>query len=119
MRLLNEILLSAGDASGNLTSNHGLLAGALGYSIQAIITGSPVGSLKLQGSNDPVPNSSFLVPTYTVTNWTDIADSTEAVTGAGTIMYNVEGVYYNWVRAVYTSTSGTGTLTIQFNSKGF
>lgn len=119
MRILNEILLNAGDASGDLTSNHGLLAHVFGYSIQAVITGSAAGTLKLQGSSDPVPDSNFNVVSYPVSNWTDIVNSSEPVTGAGTVIYNVEGVFYNWVRVVYTSSSGTGTMTIRFNSKGF
>lgn len=119
MRILNEKLLNAVDASVSQNSAHGLLASAFGYSLQAVITGTATGTLKLQGSNDPVPDASFLVPTFTVSNWTDILDSTQSVTGAGTLLYNVEGVFYNWVRAVYTASSGTGTITIIFNSKGF
>lgn len=119
MRVLNEVLLAAGDASGNLTSEHGLLAHAGGYSIQVVITGTAAGVLKLQGSDDPVPDSDFRVRTYPVVNWTDIDDSSEPVTGAGTVVYNVRGVFYNWVRVVYTAASGTGTMTIRINTKGF
>lgn len=119
MRVLQEILLNAGDASGDLTSEHGLLAHAFGYSIQVVITGSAAGSISLQGSSDPVPNSNFNVRTFPVANWTDIADSLEAVTGAGTVMYNVANASYNWVRVIYTSASGTGTMTIRLNTKGF
>jgi len=119
MRILNEILLDEGDASGNLTSRHGLLAHMIGFSIQAVISGTAAGTLKLQGSSDPVPDSQFNVATFPVSNWTDIADSSEPVTGTGTIEYNVRSVFYNWVRVVYTSSSGTGTMTIRFNTKGF
>jgi hypothetical protein len=119
MRLLNEILLQDGDASVDLTSEHGLLAHVLGYSIQAVITGTANGTIKLQGSNDPVPDANFQVRQYPVVNWEDIADSTQAVTGAGTVFYNVADVFYNWVRVIYTSSSGTGTITIRLNTKGY
>ena len=129
MRILNELLLgtksssgvvTGADASVSQTSAHGLLAHMIGFSIQAIITGTAIGSLKLQGSSDPVPDSNFPASgNWNVSNWTDIADSSEPVTGAGTIEYNVKSVYYNWVRVVYTSSSGTGTMVIRFNTKGF
>lgn len=119
MRVLNEVILTAGDASGNLTSDHGLLAHVIGYSIQIVVTGSATGTVKLQGSSDPVPDSQFNVKSFPVQNWTDIANSDQNITGAGSVMYNVDDSFYNWVRVVYTSTSGTGTMTIRFNSKGF
>lgn len=117
MRILREVLLTAGDASGNLNSAPLLLAHAVGYAIQFEITGAPVGTVKLQGSNDPIPDAQF-IPAAPV-NWTDISGATAAVSAAGSGMFNASGVYYNWVRAVYTFTSGTGALSIQGNAKGF
>lgn len=119
MRLLNEILLANQDASTSFNSPAGLLASVFGYSIQAIITGTAAGTMKLQGSSDPVPDSRFPAAWPTPVNWTDVKDSSEAVTGTGTIMYNVADVEYNWVRVVYTSSSGTGTISITLNTKGF
>lgn len=117
MRLLNELLSNSQDASVSFNSNYGLLAHVFSFSIQCVITGTAAGTLKLQGSADPVPDARFTpaVPT----NWTDIADSSEPVTGAGTVMYNYrECPGFNWVRVVYTSSSGTGTMTIRLNTKG-
>jgi len=119
MRLSNELILNAGDASGDLTSTQGLVAHVFGYSIQIVITGTPEGDIKLQGSSDPVPDASFKVSTFPVANWTDIECSTKTITGAGTLTYDVADVFYNWVRVIYTATSGIGTLTMRLNTKGF
>lgn len=120
MRVLNETLLSNGDASGNLTSAQGLLAHVFGFSIQVEITGTAAGTIKLQGSNDPVPDTFGPSPSsYPVVNWSDIADSSQPVTGAGSVFYNFDGCFYNWVRVVYTASSGSGTMTITLNTKGF
>jgi hypothetical protein len=99
-----------------------------GYSIQIVFTGTPTGSFKLQSSSDPVTKASLNfgangAVTYTPTNWTDIADSTFTVTAAGNVMWNYTGLAgYNYVRVVYTDTSGgTSTAIIvssTFNGKG-
>lgn len=121
MRLLNQVLINAGDASGNLTSPAGLLAHVFGFSIQVTITGTATGTLTLEGSSDPVPDANFPgTPVWTPTHWTLIADSSEPVTGAGSVMYDFNQTPgFNWVRVVYTSASGTGTMTIRLNTKGF
>jgi len=119
MRVIRELLLDGADGSVNQTSLHGLLTHSVGNSIQIEITGTLVGSLKLQGSSDPVPDSNFQAKTMKVDNWTDMLGSTQAITGSGTVMYNISDTFFNWVRVVYTSTSGTGTITAAFNAKGF
>lgn len=119
MRLLNEKLADSQDASTSFNSTQGLLASVFGYDIQAVITGTVTGTMKLQGSCDPVPDANFKVATFPVINWTDIASSSASVTGAGIVNYNVAESFYNWVRVVYTAASGTGTITVTLNTKGF
>lgn len=90
------------------------------YSMAAIFTGTPTGTVKLQASNDPETNDS--VPLPAPTNWVDIADSSFPITAAGETMWNVSEVGYNYVRVVYTDSSGgasTATMTTIFNGKGF
>lgn len=120
MRLLNELLSDAQDASVSFNSSPGLLAHVFSFSIQGVITGTAAGTMKLQGSNDPVPDANFRqTAVWTPTNWTDIADSAEPITGAGNIMYDFNHCPgYNWVRVVYTASSGTGTITLRLNTKG-
>lgn len=83
------------------------------YSIQLVFSGTPVGSWKLQVSNDPgriTANSES--GKYTgVTNWTDLTGSAQSITEAGDHTWNAKGTGYLWVRVVWTRVSGTGTLT--------
>jgi hypothetical protein len=59
---------------------------------------------------------------FTPTNWVDITNSPYAVSAAGNYMWNVFDTMYNWVRVVYTDSSGgTSTAVItqcNFNGKG-
>jgi len=81
-----------------------------GYSICLVWAGggSPVGSLKLQASNNAFLNNvnNNVNPDAT---WVDITGSTYAVSADGTYFWNVADCYYNSVRYVYTRTSGTAT----------
>lgn len=90
-----------------------------GYAIQIVFTGTPTGSFKLQASNDQV---SFPTGTWVPTNWTDVTNSSQSVAAAGSVMWNVSDVMYNWVRVVYTDTSSgssTAIITVsEFNGKG-
>lgn len=119
MRILNETLLTDGDVSGDLSSAPLLLAYAFGYAIQAVFTGSPSGTLKLQGSNDSVPNAQFVETPPS--NWTDIDGSSTSISASGTVLLNAQGVYFTWVRAVFTPSMspGTGTMSVTGNTKGF
>lgn len=89
------------------------------YSIQAVISGTPTGSVYLQASADPLTNNQ--PPGPTPTNWTTVANSSFTVAAAGTVMWNVTDVGYNWVRVGYTDSSGgasTATMTVTANIKG-
>lgn len=114
MRVLNEDL-GTKDAATSFVSHTLLLEHAQGYMIQSVITGSPVGELKLQGSSDEGEG-----PQGTdVTNWFDITGSTATVNGAGDVVWNARGPYYKWVRVAYAATSGSGEMVITGNAKGF
>lgn len=75
--------------------------------VQIIMTGgSPVGSLKLQGSIDG-------------SNWHDITSSTVAVgSAADDALWNIIGIGYPTIRVVYTRTSGSTTATGFLFKKG-
>lgn len=81
--------------------------------IQAVFTGSPTGTFKVQIS---VQQGSDEVGTG-VNNWTDVANSSQAVTASGNIFWDLR-TGAKWVRVVYTFTSGTGNLTVQMFAKG-
>lgn len=90
------------------------------YAIQVVFTGTPTGTFSLQGSCDPIPQAR--IEEITPTNWSTIINSSIAVSVAGNLMWNVADIAYNYVRVVYTDTSGgTSTAIItaaNFNGKG-
>lgn len=103
------------------------LENMFGFAIQIIFTGTPTGSFKLQSSCDPVPKQSGVVQAngvilYAPVNWTDIANSTFAVAAAGNVEWNFNGSFYNYVRVVYSDTSGGSSTAVitsaVFNGKG-
>lgn len=115
IRVKNEDLLNGTtpDLSGNWSSEAIPLESIEDFSIQLIFTGAPVGSFKLQGSNDPgqaLANTRALMSSKIV-NWTDIGDSTQAIAASGDHLYTVRDAAYNWVRVVWTFSSGTGSIT--------
>jgi hypothetical protein len=130
MKDLNEVILGTGpggeligsgtDASVSQTSAAVNLNYRYGISIQAVITGTAAGTLKLQGSDDfGSRNPIEPAGSNQVVNWSDIANSSAPVTGAGTASWNFQGSFYKWIRLVYTASSGTGTINVRANSKGF
>jgi hypothetical protein len=106
MRVFEFQLMTAGDMSGSLASASQQLTQMAMCAIQASWSGSsPVGSLKLQISNDN-------------TIWSDYTGSDVAVNGNGNFMWNILSTAFPYVRVAYTFTSGTGSLTIKVNGKG-
>jgi hypothetical protein len=91
------------------------------YSVQIVWSGgaAPVGTFKLQGSNDPGDNGSGQAVSLP-TNWTDITSSPQSISGSpGSILYDVVECSYRWTRIVYTAASGTATITdSNINVKG-
>lgn len=80
-----------------------------GYCGVLTTTGTATGTLKIQGSNDGVtyvdlPNSG--------------TTANVAVSGAGSHLFNVLNVYYNFVRCVYTNATNSGTISLNMNIKG-
>lgn len=105
-----EVLLASdvNNMGVSLASLPGNVTNVAGYSIQAIWSNGslPVGVMSLQASND-----SF--------NWSDIPNSSLPVTGnSDNNLFNIsKHSYYNFVRLIYTRTSGDGTLVIYMVSK--
>ncbi len=102
----NQQIVTNGDMSGNITSLSTNIDEVVSYCVQATFTGSPVGSIKVQASNDP-----------TLLGYGDVTESIASVTGAGTYILNVEFPSYSYVQLVYTSSSGSGTMNAKLNTK--
>lgn len=118
MRYAPVPLLTNGNMAGNLSSNGEDVNQIFMFSIQAVFTGAPVGTLKLQVSNDAVPYAPTGDPASNVVNWVDYTGSNSAVNGAGNFMWIVSNGGYRWVRVVYTVSSGTGSMSILYSGKG-
>lgn len=99
----NKAVLSSSDMSSNQTSEVVELNDAHGYCVHSIFSGSPVGSLIVEASNDG-------------TNF--VAEDTHVVAAAGQRLYNKDGAYYKYIRVRYSFTSGSGSLTSYVSTKG-
>lgn len=123
MRVYNvpNIIPTATVMNANINSNPMQLLNMFGYSIQLVYTGTPTGTFKLQASSDPIYTTTPGIQA-TPTNWTDVLNSSQAVSAAGNYMWNVSESMYNYVRVVYTDgSSGASTAIITsatFNGKG-
>lgn len=126
MRVFNQQIATNVALNANVSTTYVPLKSIFMYSIAAIVTGTPTGTIKLQASNDPETNDTQynagnIPPTVIPTHWVDITDSSFALSSAGETMWNVRDVAYNYVRVVYTdgsSGSSTATMTVIFNGKG-
>lgn len=96
----------SGSMLANITSVPVNIQEASGFCIQASYTGSPVGSIEVQASNDPINIGYTTIPT-----------SVTAITGAGSYMLNVDIANFAYVQLVYTFTSGTGTMAASCSAK--
>lgn len=85
------------------------------FSVQAVFTGSPVGTLKLQTCDDNVSDPTTIPSSH----WVDYTGSSSAVSAAGNFSWHLTDGGYRWVRMVYIKTSGTGSLSAEFTRKGY
>ena len=127
MRTINKTIATNVPLNANYNSPYQQLKSIYTYTMSAIITGTPTGTIQIQASNDPETNDTQynttvnLPPTQFPTNWVTITGSPFTVTTAGEEMWNVNFVGYNYVRVQYIDGSGgasTATMTIIFNGKG-
>lgn len=112
MRQVNEITIAsqaAATMNGPAIPSQNLFA----CSAQITATGSAVGTLKLQASDDNMDGKPSSVPS----NWSDIPSASVAVSGAGAFIIPKTDLCYQYVRVVYTNT-GTGTIQVVFKALG-
>jgi hypothetical protein len=112
MKFANEKIIVAADMSASFSSDPILLDQIYGFSFQAVFTGSPNGTFKLQCSNDDVK-----LP-IEVSQWSDVGSTSQAISAAGDLFYNIDAAHYKWVRIVYTRSSGSGSCDVVYFAKG-
>ena len=98
-------ILSAGNMGGSLTSIPQDLQGTTSYSIQAVYTGSPNGTMKLQISMDGV-------------KYSDYTGSTVVIAAAGDTLYKITRNGERFVQVVYTFSSGSGVFNALLGLQG-
>ncbi len=104
-------IVTNGSLTGNITSTAVDLVRTQQYSIQAVWTGSPVGTIQLNVSND-------IGSCANASNWVTYTSSLQTVNGgAGNFLWNVSYANYNCVEVVYNFTSGSGTLNVIYGGK--
>jgi hypothetical protein len=117
----NAVAVSAQPMNVNFSSPAFLVERVLNFAFQVDFTGSTItGTFKLQGSCDPTDNVPANSVNPKVTNWSDITGSAAAITAAGDFLWTVALPGYNYVRLVYTDTSGgtsNGVCSGRFNGK--
>ena len=121
MRMLQETIISAGDIAGAPAPVSAAIDASQIYSIsaQVVMTGSsPTGTLKLQASNDKI-NAANLALDTVPTNWSDIPNASVAISATGAFLVPKTDLSYQWVRALWVQTSGTGTVTVNIKTVGF
>lgn len=111
VHLFNTAIITNGNMSSDIISLATNLDEVASYSVQAIFTGVPVGTLQLEGTND-VPRTDTVL-----TNWTIITDSEVDILEAGSYLVNVEFPVYAYVRLHYVRDNGSGTLNARINAK--
>lgn len=107
MQAVHKQLVLNVDASANQTSAVILNEIAFQGSIQYVFTGSPVGNLFAEVSNDFSPDKTGVG----VVNWTAYPTSgTVAISASGNGIISMPTFAYKWLRLRYAVTSGAGTL---------
>ena len=101
----NNHVLNAASMATSLDSGCIDISNVLGYAVQAIWSGSPVGNIIIQGSLD---GANFKVV------------STTAAGGvSGSLLVNNDGIHYPFLKVIYTEASGTGTLDVYVSAKKY
>lgn len=106
-------VLSAANAAVTQTGAAILARNLMFASLQNVSTGTAVGTMKLQFSNDIITT-----PALTPVNWTDIPSATVAITAASVTGIPITNLCYQYIRVVYTFTSGTGTISANLKTIG-
>lgn len=92
----------------------------INLSVQLVASaGDEVGTIKVQISNQ-LPPSNSARSLYTPTVWSDVPNATAAVATGAAAAIVVSNLAAQWVRVVYTSTSGgaAASMTILVNAAG-
>ena len=115
LRIEERTNLASAQSIGASFSSDKLAVGSFeGIAIDARWSGggTPIGTLKVQVSNDPESTADASIV------WTDYTGSSLSVSGnSGSIMYDIAPHNFNLIRVVYTRTSGSASMDIIVNRR--
>ena len=105
LNITNKLIVTSGDMSGNISSGPIDISTLSNYAVQFTWSGTtPVGTVAVQISNDGVNFDNLSAPV--------------AVSGnSGTKVIKDSESGYKFIQAVYTFTSGVGSLNVILNGK--
>lgn len=107
MNIVNNVALSAVANSGTVTSAAILSQFFTSMSAQAKFSdAAAAGTFKLQASNE----------VSSPTNWNDIPNTSQTVASGATTLIPYTLMCYQWVRLVFASSGGAGTITARFKA---
>jgi hypothetical protein len=107
-KLFNEITVATSVNSGVFDMSHMYC-----FSLHGKSTGAGAsGAYKVQVSNEEVTYPSE------VTQWVDLPSVTQTVSGAANYYQTVDALAARWLRVVFTTAAGTGTLSVWIMAKG-
>lgn len=96
--------ITNGDMSGNITSSITNIENCDNIGIQLVYTGTPVGTITVEVSNN-------YKPVTVAGDWTALTFSEDIdISGPGSLLININQVPYKYLRIVYTQGSSTGVL---------
>lgn len=101
--LFNSSTIDAQAMTANITPSFLDVSEATRFCVHVFWTGTPVGNIVIEAGNET---------TTPVTLDTHAAGGT-----SGSYLYNYDGTGFTNLRAKYTFTSGTGTLTVKISAK--
>lgn len=123
MRVTNTLILDGySQTGGTVASSPFRVQHFNGYSLSATVSAqsSYGATAKLQASNDQGLDA--FGGGVAIANWVDLpntgATANASLAANGTSLWNVDGVFYKWVRVFVTWSAGSATLNIRANGKG-
>ena len=111
MKVLNTYLVNE-VTDGSFTTKELSIEHMAGFSV-SYVSGGFAGTVKIQGSNDPVNLSEG----EKIVDWVDIASSSEALTNGDKELLNFPDAFYRFIRVDVTETT-PGALKVAVNAKG-
>jgi len=117
-RLVPEVVINAGDMSGNLTSKVTIIQNLSLVSYAVTWSGaSPVGSVSIQVSNDYAQNADGSVRVAGTWNTLPLSAPTDVSGNTGNGFIDIDANAGFALRLIYTFVSGTGSMTAIVSGK--